>query len=711
MPRQSVAAEARQFTRRWAAALAEAASPPRDPDDVERALQPLVGDLLEAVRGDSRARDTARDVGMALVEANFRNARSLNRTITLLGTGFAQELGEVLGLDDEAAAAKIAAVQGAVAEGFSLALRGRMLRERHTTQAAALAAARASESRRRTSEARFRAVFTEASVGIAIVDSHGLVIEANAALAEILGSADDACTGLPIADVIADELPATVRANLAGLLAGETGRFRTECVRTSADGRSQRLDVTLSAVTDDEGELDFLIGVVVDLSECRALEAQLWHEARHDELTGLPNRKLFLERLASTERLAGLCYVDLDGFKSFNDGLGHDTGDRLLIAVTNRLRQAAVDDGVLIARLGGDEFVLLIEEDGTDADRVTHYAERTLDALAAPIRIGEDEYRVTASIGVVHTATAGRSPSELMRAADISLQRAKALGRARWERYDPDRGAEEATKHELATAIPLALSRGEFVLDYQPMVTLPDPVVSGFEALVRWRHPQLGLLGPDRFIPLAEQTGHIVALGRWVLEQACAQARRWYDDFRDVPVMVSVNVAATQLREASFVADVLGALHDAGLPADRLQLELTESAVAGDTSCALAALSELAAAGVSLAIDDFGTGYSNLAHLGRLPVHTLKIDRSFLSPVRPGGPTDPAHDKIVAATISLAHSLGLDVAAEGVETPAQVEALRVLHCDSAQGFLFGAPASADDATTLLAHRIATADSA
>lgn len=711
MPRQSLAAETRRFTRRWAAALAEAVSPARQPEDIEPVLEPLVDDLVRTVRSDPLTRDEARDVGMALVEANFRNARSLNRTITLLGTGFVEELGESLGLDDEQAVASVAALQGAVAEGFSLALRGRMLRERHTTQAAALAAARASENRRRTSEARFRAVFTEASVGIAIVDPDGSVLEVNAALAEILDRADDVWTGLPIADVIADDLPAKPRANLARLFAGETGRFRAECARTGADGRLMRLDVTLSAVADGEGETDFLIGVVVDLTECRALEEQLWHEARHDELTGLPNRKLFLELLAESERLAGLCYVDLDGFKSFNDGLGHDTGDRLLIAVTKRLRQVANVEGVRIARLGGDEFVLLIEEDGTDADRVTHYAERTLDMLAAPIRIGDEEYSITASIGVVHTAAAGTAPSQLMRAADISLQRAKALGRARWECYDPDRGAEEATKHELATAIPLALTRDEFVLDYQPMVTLPDPVVSGFEALVRWRHPQLGLLGPDRFIPLAEQTGHIVALGRWVLEQACAQARRWYDEFHDVPVVVSVNVAATQLREASFVDDVLGALNAAGLPADRLQLELTESAVAGDTSCALAALTELDAAGVGLAIDDFGTGYSNLAHLGRLPVHTLKIDRSFLSPMRPGGPTDPAHDKIVAATISLAHSLGLDVAAEGVETPAQVEALRVLHCDSAQGFLFGAPASADDATTLIAHRIATLHSA
>ncbi|MPY84151.1 MAG: EAL domain-containing protein [Actinophytocola sp.] len=711
MPRQSLAAETRRFTRRWADALHEAVSPARPFEDIERVLEPLVDALVEIMRADPFPRDAARDIGMALVEANFRNARSLNRTITLLGTGFVDDLGALLG-DEEQALATVAQLQGAVAEGFSLALRSRMLRERHTTQAAALAAARASESRRRTSEARFRAVFAEASVGIAIVDTHGAVIEINTALAEMLGLIDDVATGLPLADLVADDFPSQAHADLAALLAGETDRFRTECVRTRADGAMLRLDLAVSTVRDDEGGIDFLIGVVVDLSECRALEAQLWHEARHDELTGLPNRKLFLERLAEAEHLAGLCYLDLDGFKSFNDGHGHDTGDQLLIAVTLRLRQLADADGSLVARLGGDEFVVLVTHpDDAGDDRVSQYAERMLDALAAPIRIGDDEYSVTGSIGVVHTAVAGSTPSELMRAADISLQRAKARGRARWERYDPDRGAEEATNHELATAIPLALARGEFCLDYQPMVALPELTVSGFEALVRWRHPQLGVLGPDRFIPIAEQTGHIVALGRWVLEEACAQARCWYDEFRDVPVVVSVNVAATQLREPSFVADVLGALDAAGLPADRLQLELTESAVAGDTSGALAALGELAAAGVSLAIDDFGTGYSNLAHLGRLPVHTLKIDRSFLSPMRPGGPTDPAHDKIVAATISLAHSLGLDVAAEGVETPAQADQLRVLHCDSAQGFLFGAPASVDEATSLLAGHAERADSA
>ncbi|MQA60040.1 MAG: EAL domain-containing protein, partial [Actinophytocola sp.] len=597
------------------------------------------------------------------------------------------------------------------------------------TQRAALAAARAAEARRQVSEARFQAVFAEAAVGITMVDPHGCVIAVNAAMADMLGHAagdlvgqeiakvigSAACTGMngdKCGDVGGEICPdaGDVAGRLRDLLDGAVDRFRVESARSRPDGRMLHLDLSMSMVRDSLGYPDFIIGVAVDLTERRRLENRLWHEARHDELTGLPNRKLFFERMAAAGEIAGLCYLDLDGFKNINDGLGHDTGDRVLVTVAQRLRQTVEAEGCTIARLGSDEFVVLVTGPASSG-KVTRQAERMLAALAPPIRLGNDDYTVTGSIGVVHAAVTGNAPSQLMRAADISLQHAKAKGRARWERYDPAHGAEEVTRHSLATAMPLSLSRGEFFLEYQPLVELPGSAVSGFEALVRWRHPRLGMLAPDRFIPVAEETGHIIALGRWVLEESCRQARRWFDEFPAVPITVSVNVAATQLREPSFVADVLAALDDAGLPPDRLQLELTESAVAGDTSGALAALGELANAGVILAIDDFGTGYSNLAHLGRLPVHTLKIDRSFLAPTRPGGPADPAHDKIVAATISLAHSLGLNVAAEGVESTAQADQLRLLHCDSAQGFLFGAPASAADATTMISRQVGRASSA
>jgi diguanylate cyclase (GGDEF)-like protein len=449
----------------------------------------------------------------------------------------------------------------------------------------------------------------------------------------------------------------------------------------------------MSAVRDGAGVPKFLIGVAVDITERRLLQDRLWHEARHDSLTGLPNRTLFFERLTEANGPVGLCYLDLDGFKNVNDSLGHETGDRLLVAVAHRLRNAMATEGSLVARLGGDEFVVLVEKCGSP-DRVCRQADKILAALVRPIWLNDDEFTVTASIGVVHSALTGTDPALLMRAADITLYQAKANGKSRWERYDPARGATEVTRRSLATALPSSLARGEFYLEYQPLVRLADTAVIGFEALARWRHPDLGQLSPNEFIPIAEETGHIIGLGRWVLATACQQARRWHDEFTDQRIYVSVNVAATQLRQPTFVSDVLGALDDVGLPADRLQLELTETAVAGDTHGALTALHELASAGVRLVIDDFGTGYSNLAHLGRLPVHQLKIDRSFLRNGQFAAHPDPVQDKIVAATISLAHSLGLDVVAEGVETPAQADRLRLLQCDGAQGWLFGKPASA-----------------
>jgi diguanylate cyclase (GGDEF)-like protein len=373
-----------------------------------------------------------------------------------------------------------------------------------------------------------------------------------------------------------------------------------------------------------------------------------------------------------------------------NDSLGHDIGDQLLVAVANRLDESVAGDGRLVARMGGDEFVILIEG-STGTQSIVDIADRVLYSLTGPIRIDGHELSVSASIGLVEREINGTTSADLMRDADITLYWAKADGKSRWALYDPERNAREVARFTLSATMPAALERSEFYVDYQPLVRLEDSKVLGVEALVRWQHPEFGRLAPDRFIELAEETGLIVPLGRWVLRQACRQARRWLDEFGDVTPFVSVNLAVRQSRDPALVNDVKSILEEFALPPHLLQLELTESAIMGTADEPLEALRQLSGMGVRIAIDDFGTGYSNLAYLKHLPVHELKIAGSFMEGMRAADGADPVDAKIVSTLVSLAHALGLTVTAEGVETPSQAERLRQIGCDSGQGWLFARP--------------------
>ncbi|MEU5944627.1 bifunctional diguanylate cyclase/phosphodiesterase [Micromonospora sp. NPDC047465] len=428
----------------------------------------------------------------------------------------------------------------------------------------------------------------------------------------------------------------------------------------------------------------------------RASEARFRHQATHDPLTDLPNRALFTERLSAAidspgpggERV-GVCFLDLDRFKVVNDSHGHQVGDGLLATVADRLRRAI--DGHLVARLGGDEFVVLVERT-TGTDDVVAVAEAALAAVRAPVLVDGHELCVSASIGIVERQVAGTSPGDLMRAADSTLHWAKAAGGARWALYDADRDRRELARYALSAAIPAALERGEFYLDYQPLTSLRDGRVVGVEALVRWRHPELGVLRPDSFIGLAEETGLIVPLGGWVLAEACRQAGSWSAVVATAP-FVSVNLAVRQVRRPGLVQEVRGLLRRTGLPPGRLQLEITESTMMSTAEEPVRALRVLADLGVRIAIDDFGTGYCNLAYLRDLPVTELKVAGQFVAGLR--APESRADERILASLVSLAHALDLTVTAEGVETAGQAERLRAIGCDAAQGWHFGRPDSAE----------------
>ncbi|WTN57870.1 EAL domain-containing protein [Streptomyces sp. NBC_00626] len=580
-----------------------------------------------------------------------------------------------------------------------------------------------SASRPPSAQALYRPAFATSPLAMAVVDREGVIVGANdAACALLCGEDAEEDTG-QLAGRTVDELldlhsdPRTADA-YQEILRGRQARLSRTRRLKHPSGHSLWLRVTVSPLPDAEAVLLSLS----DITAHRGLQDRLHHLELHDPLTRLPNRALFFERVSAalesgtyentgaTGRV-GLCLLDLDGFKAVNDSLGHPVGDRLLVAVAERLthcadRAQSATGAPLVARLGGDEFALLVE-DSTGTEEVAELARAVLDALREPFDLAGERVSVSASIGVVERQVTGTSTTALMQAADTTLYWAKADGKARWTFFDPERNAHRMTRQALSSSLRPAVDRGEFTLEYQPLVEMADGELRGVEALVRWRHPQFGLLSPNRFIPLAEEDGSIVELGRWVLRTACAQARRWQVEHPEAPpVFMSVNVAVRQVWDSDLVADVAQILAETGLPPELLQLELIESAVMGSTGRPLQALRALSDMGVRIAIDDFGTGYSNLAYLSRLPVSVLKLDGAFVRGFEGDGstPAEPADAMIVEALVQLAHRLGLTVTAECVETAEQAERLRRLGCDTGQGWLYSRPVAADRISGLLAER-------
>ncbi|MFR9723956.1 putative bifunctional diguanylate cyclase/phosphodiesterase [Streptomyces sp. MS19] len=541
---------------------------------------------------------------------------------------------------------------------------------------------------------------------MALVGRSGHIVSANPAFGLLLGVEPASLAGLRADSVTGLGLDGRTRGSYHAVLRGHSDRMRCTRRLKHADGHTLWAEVTVLPI--ERGDSAALL-TVQDISERRDLQERLRHIQMHDPVTRLPNRALFFERLtaalaeSATGRI-GLCYLDLDGFKAVNDTLGHRVGDQLLGAAAQRLAHCATGaGGHLVARLGGDEFAVLVEG-SSGTEQLTGLAEALLTALQRPFDLAGQRLAVSASIGVVERESAGTTATGLMQAADTTLYWAKADGKARWTLFDPERNAHRMTRQSLSSTLRPAVERGEFRLEYQPIVGLADDVVRGAEALVRWQHPQFGRLGPDKFVGLAEENGAIVPLGRWVLNEACRQARRWQLEAPGPPLFVSVNVAVRQVWDSDLVSDVAAALRDSGLPSGLLQLELTESAVMGSAGRPLQALQALSDMGVRIAIDDFGTGYSNLAYLSRLPVRALKLDGTFVRGFRTARHLNPADETIVTSLVQLAHKLGLTVTAECVEGPAQAERLRRIGCDTGQGWHYAKPMSADHLTLLLAAR-------
>jgi len=458
-----------------------------------------------------------------------------------------------------------------------------------------------------------------------------------------------------------------------------------------ADGSERSVYQQGRVAFDDAGRKGRIVGTIQDVTDRKCLEAKLIHQAFYDPLTDLPNRALFLDRLRDAVAGGGhsspvaVLFIDLDNFKVINDSLGHETGDQVLVQIGQRLL-GSLEPTQTVARFGGDEFVVLLEIDSADQAMLT--ARRILDTVRTPIRVNGHAAAISTSIGIALGTTVGADPGDLLRAADTALYHAKTAGRGTVMVFEPGMHARAMERLHLGAALESAIDRNELRLHYQPEVDLNTGCVVGVEALVRWRRPGGAWLLPSNFISLAEETGLILPIGRWILTEACRQGGVWRaGDGLASQLTVSVNLSPRQILEPDFVADVERALSAADFHPSRLKLEVTEQLLVEGDGTAASVLRTLRDKGVRIAVDDFGTGYSSLGYLRRLPVDTLKIDQLFVNESGPGG----VDREIVQAITSLAHTLRMNVTAEGIETAEQLADVRELGCDSAQGFLF-APA-------------------
>ena len=556
----------------------------------------------------------------------------------------------------------------------------------------------------READRRYRDLFDRVPIGLWVADQDGHFLDVNPAMRSILELPTVPAEAL--SDLCADPADqARLRSALAARGTVEQFEFPIGRARGVQDAGAWLL-ATVRVVAEPDAPRR-LEGSLQDVTARRRAEEELRRRATHDPLTGLPNRTLLLDRLGhalerlrrNQDRVLAVLFIDLDRFKVVNDSLGHEAGDRLLEELAGRLG-GALRPSDTVARFGGDELVVVCEDLEGEQDAIV-VAERIGELIRTPLAVGGRDVVVTASIGIALAREPGASAEALLRDADAALYRAKERGRAGWAVFAEPLHEQALERLETETALRRALDRGELCLVYQPLVDLAEGRMTGVEALVRWRHPQRGLLGPAEFIGMAEETGLIVPIGTWVLREACQQAVRWWQLVGERAPSVSVNLSARQIAQPDLADVVARAISDTRVAPGQLTLEITESVVMDDAEASVLTIDALKHLGVGIDIDDFGTGYSSLAYLGRFAADALKVDRSFVT----GVDRRREDAAIVAAVINLAHSLELHVVAEGVETPGQVDALCALGADLAQGFHFCGPMPPTGIAELLERKV------
>ncbi len=548
----------------------------------------------------------------------------------------------------------------------------------------------------------FRVAFDYSTIGMALVFDTGRWHRVNRSLCEILGYSEAELLAKEFKDFVHPDDRFTSMSKLEQLLRSKVATYQHEMRCVHKDGHVVWVLWSVSQALVESSESVHLIFQLQSITDRKQAEERLLHDALHDTLTGLPNRALMIDHLKLTiartkrrhDRRFAVLFLDLDRFKLVNDTLGHMIGDQLLVGIARRL-ETCLRPGDTIARVGGDEFTILLE-DLSDEKEAIVVAERIHQELKAPFNLGGRDVFTTVSIGIAPGSMAYDQPDEILRDADTAMYRSKSLGKARHEMFDEEMHARSTDLLRLETDLRMAHERNEFFVNYQPIVALDSFRVCGFEALVRWQHPERGLISPTDFIPVAEEAGQILQIGQWVLREACYQIKRWQEKFpADESLYMTVNLSAKQFAQPDLIEQVSAILTETGLDPNCLKLEITESVLVDDFDSAAAMLFRLRALGVRLSIDDFGTGYSSLTYLHRFPIDTLKIDRSFVAVL------DKDNLEIVRTILNLAENLGMDVVAEGVETQEQMALLRNLSCQSGQGYFFSKPMTVIEAEKVI----------
>ncbi len=540
----------------------------------------------------------------------------------------------------------------------------------------------------RRSEERFRGAFENAPIGILLLDNHGHIFQANRFATELLNYPDQALNGTHISRLVPGDERAELKEQLERLIRGREATFRAERRMLCADGLEIWTNCHVVVQRDGDGEPLYCIMQIADITEMKTSQRRMERLAFYDTLTELANRRLFNDRLQqAVERCrrhrerAALLYLDLDQFKRVNDTLGHESGDALLREVANRLVRCVRKEDT-VGRPGGDEFTILLY-DIEAPEHAGQVAEKILRALQQPITILGHQLIVTTSIGITVIPDDGVEPNALLKNADLAMYRAKEQGRNNYQFYSEELNTNAVRRLRTEYELRRALERNEFELHFQPMVSLADQSVVGVECLLRWNHPERGMVPPDEFIGIAEETGAIVEIGNWVIEEACAAGQLMVEQ-RGAPLSIAVNISPRQFRDPNLVDTIRDSLRRAHLDPAYLELEITETMLMEDVEAAATIVERLHQLGIRLAIDDFGTGYSSLNYLKKFPISTVKVDRSFVADI----PESSDDMEITAAVIAMAHRLRMQVVAEGVETQAQLEFLTEQKCDFAQGWLF-----------------------
>jgi diguanylate cyclase (GGDEF)-like protein/PAS domain S-box-containing protein len=554
------------------------------------------------------------------------------------------------------------------------------------------------------SEELFRSAFDYAAIGMALVSSKGRWLQVNRSLCEIMGysASELLATNFQKLTHPDDLVPAL--GNIRQLVKGKIPTYQMEKRFIHKQGHEVWALCSVSRVRDANTDNVHLIFQIQDITDRKRAEERLLHDAFHDALTGLPNRALFIDHLELTiarkqrneDHMYAVLFLDLDRFKVINDSLGHMIGDQLLVGIARKL-ETCLRMGDTVARVGGDEFTILLEDIKDEIEAIC-IAERIQKELKTPFTLSGHEVFTTVSIGIAPSSIGYDQPDDILRDADTAMYRAKSMGKARHEVFDKAMHAVAMNLLQLETDLRRAIDRQEFFLQYQPIVALDGFNLCGFEALVRWQHPERGLISPMDFIPVAEDTGQILPIGHWTLKEACRQMQRWQRRFPlDPPLFISVNLSGKQFTQPDLIEQVTKILQETKLDPRSLKLEITESVVMENIENATEMLKQLRGLGVRLSIDDFGTGYSSLSYLHRFPIDTLKIDRSFVIRMVDNN----ENIEIVRTILMLAKNLGMDVVAEGVETKEQLALLRKLGCENGQGYFFSKPTSVSGAEKLI----------